>query len=86
MGVPCFLSGCWGGVSLLLLIMVGGSRPRVPLSPLSDLSTCRAVGYVLLRKALCSCGTPVTAACRQLGSASSHLFTVVACLVCSALL
>lgn len=37
-----------GGVSLLLLIVVGGSS--VPLSPLSDLFTCRAVGYVLLRR------------------------------------
>lgn len=42
-GVPCFLFGCWGGVSLLPLIKVGGSRPGVPLFPLSSLFICRAV-------------------------------------------
>ena len=35
-----------GGVSLLLLIKIGGSGPGVPLSPLSSLFICRAVGPV----------------------------------------
>lgn len=69
-----------GGVSLLLLIVVGGSS--VPLSPLSGCSHAELWG-------MCCLGdTPETAACRQPGSDCPHPFAVAACLslLCIALI